>query len=111
MPNAARRSCTDRRHAGRHRERATRRSAANRGLRQRLEDKPEVVALNKIDAIPKAALAKKKASLEKACGHEVLLVSGVSGQGVDAVLRALTKEIKRKSRAQAEERGAAQWAR
>ena len=48
-----------------------------------LSDKPEIVALNKIDAIPKAALAKKKAALEKACGHEVYLISGVSGEGVD----------------------------
>ena len=58
-----------------------------------LENKPEIVALNKIDAVPKAALAKKLAALEKACGHKVLALSGVSGSGVDAVLRALAKEI------------------
>ncbi|MBS0472655.1 MAG: GTPase ObgE [Proteobacteria bacterium] len=58
-----------------------------------LEDKPEIVALNKADAIPKAALAKKKASLEKACGKKVFVISGVSGDGVDTVLRALMKEI------------------
>src|ERR1700742_186785 len=46
-----------------------------------LSGKPEIVALNKIDAIPKAALTKKKAALEKACGHPVHLLSGVSGQG------------------------------
>jgi GTP-binding protein len=74
-----------------------------------LEDKPEIVALNKIDAIPKAALAKKKASLEKACGHDVLLLSGVSGAGVDQVLRALVKEIKR-ARTGPKKRGTAQWA-
>jgi GTP-binding protein len=61
-----------------------------------LEDKPEILALNKIDAIPKAELTKKKAALEKACGHKVLTVSGVSGAGVDEVLRALAKEIGRK---------------
>ena len=61
-----------------------------------LADKPEIVALNKIDAIPKAALAKKKASLEKACGEKVFLISGVSGEGVTEVLRALAREIKKR---------------
>jgi GTP-binding protein len=61
-----------------------------------LGDKPEIVGLNKVDAIPKAALAKKKAALEKACGHKVFVLSGVSGEGVDTVLRALAKEIVKK---------------
>jgi GTP-binding protein len=56
------------------------------------------VALNKADAVSKTALAKKKASLEKACGHDVHVISGVSGEGVDAVLRAMAKVI-RKARA------------
>jgi GTP-binding protein len=67
-----------------------------------LIDKPEIVALNKIDALPKAALTKKKAALEKACGHPVHLMSGVSGQGVDDVLRALVREIKKRRRPQAQ---------
>ena len=58
-----------------------------------LSGKPEILALNKIDAIPKAALAKKKASLEKASGGKVYLISGVSGEGVPEVLRLLVKEI------------------
>jgi len=58
-----------------------------------LEDKPEIVALNKADAIPKAALAKKRAALEKACGHKVFVISGVSGEGIEDVLRAVAKEI------------------
>jgi GTP-binding protein len=58
-----------------------------------LTAKPEIVALNKSDAIPKAALAKKRAALEKACGHKVFVISGVSGEGVDDVLRAVVKEI------------------
>jgi len=58
-----------------------------------LDQKPEIVALNKIDAIPKSALAKKRAALEKACGHKVFVISGVSGEGVDTVLRALAKEV------------------
>jgi GTP-binding protein len=58
-----------------------------------LTDKTEIVALNKIDAIPKSALAKKRASLEKACGHKVHLISGVSGEGVDEILRAIAREV------------------
>jgi GTPase len=58
-----------------------------------LMDKPEIVALNKSDAISKSALTKKRAALKKACGHEVFVMSGVSGEGVDAVLRALAKVI------------------
>ncbi len=60
---------------------------------QGLAEKPEVVALNKADAVPKTALAKKRAALKKACGHEVLVMSGVSGEGVDEVLRALAEII------------------
>ncbi len=46
-----------------------------------LEDKPEIVALNKVDAIPQHELEKKRAALEKACGHKVHVISGVTGAG------------------------------
>jgi GTPase len=65
-----------------------------------LSEKHEIVALNKIDAIPKAALAKKKAALEKACGQEVHLISGVSGAGIETVLRAMAKEIRARRKPQ-----------
>jgi GTP-binding protein len=75
-----------------------------------LGDKPEIVALNKIDAIPKSALARKKAALEKACGHEVLLLSGVSGEGLDKVLRALARIIvKRRAGERAPVKAARDW--
>jgi GTP-binding protein len=70
-----------------------------------LESKPEIVALNKIDAIPKDALARKMKSLEKVCGHAVHAISGVSGAGVEAVLRALAREVeaaRRKNAGEAE---------
>jgi GTP-binding protein len=60
---------------------------------QGLGEKAEIVALNKADAIDKTALAKKKAALKKACGHDVLVMSGVSGDGVAEVLRALAKMV------------------
>ena len=58
-----------------------------------LGEKYEIVALNKIDAIPAAELAKKRAALEKASGGKVFLLSGVSGKGVSDVLRAMAREI------------------
>jgi GTP-binding protein len=58
-----------------------------------LADKPEIVALNKIDAIPKGALARKLAALAKISGKEVFAISGVSGEGVNEVLRALVVQI------------------
>jgi len=58
-----------------------------------LADKTEIVALNKVDAIPAADLAKKRAALEKACGHKVHLISGVSGEGINTVLRVMAREV------------------
>jgi len=61
-----------------------------------LADKPEILALNKIDAIPKSALARKLAALAKASGKPVLALSAVSGEGVNEVLRALAKAVAKK---------------
>lgn len=58
-----------------------------------LAKKNEIVALNKVDAIPEGELAKKCAALEKACGHKVHVISGVSGEGINTVLRAMAGEI------------------
>ena len=58
-----------------------------------LGDKPEIVALNKVDALTPAEIEKKKAALEKACGHKVMVISGVTGEGIQAVLRALAHQI------------------
>jgi GTP-binding protein len=53
-----------------------------------LADKPEILALNKIDALDAETLAAKAAELEAAAGVEPLRVSGVAGLGVTALLRA-----------------------
>jgi GTP-binding protein len=75
-----------------------------------LTSKPEIVALNKRDAIAKAELPKKRAALEKACGHSVFVISGVSGEGVDDVLRAVAKEIvKRRGKKRAPREAKAEW--
>ncbi len=51
-----------------------------------LGDKPEILVLNKIDAIPADAIKEKVKVLKRASKTEVMLVSGVTGQGVEAVL-------------------------
>jgi len=58
-----------------------------------LADKVEIVALNKIDAVSPDELKEQKARLKRAAKKTPYLVSGVSGDGVPELLRALAKEI------------------
>ena len=51
-----------------------------------LADKSEIVVLNKIDALDDAAVKSKRKALERLSGGEVLVASGVTGKGVEAVL-------------------------
>jgi GTP-binding protein len=75
-----------------------------------LEKKTEIVALNKVDAIEKSQVARKRWALEKASGTIVFVVSGVSGEGVPQVLHAIAREVdRRKAHPQAPERTNA-WA-
>ncbi len=62
---------------------------AYRTVRQELEsygeelgDKPELVALNKIDALPSEEAERIRGEFSQAIGKDVRLVSGVSGAGV-----------------------------
>ena len=57
-----------------------------------LADKPRVTALNKIDALDDEERAEKQAELESVAGP-VFLMSGVSGEGLTEVLRAVRAEI------------------
>jgi len=59
-----------------------------------LEDKPEIVALSKVDAVPKDELKKKARALKKKAGTEPLIVSAASGAGVPQVLRALAAAVR-----------------
>jgi len=54
-----------------------------------LADKPEIIGLNKTDAMTPREVSARCASLRKASGRPVMPLSGVSGQGVQEVLRAL----------------------
>ena len=68
-----------------------------------LADKPEVVVLNKIDAIPTDALKRKIASLERASGQKVIAMSGVTGDCVDQVLYAIVRKLNDSRREKREE--------
>ena len=67
-----------------------------------LAEKPEVLALNKVDALDPETRAEKLAELEAASGKKPLIVSGVSGEGVKGVLRAALTHV-RKSRGQSDD--------
>jgi len=54
-----------------------------------LADKPELIGLNKADAMTPREASARKAALQKASGRPVMLLSGATGQGVPEVLRRL----------------------
>ena len=58
-----------------------------------LTAKRELVALNKVDALDDATREEKTAALAKASRKKVHLLSGVSGEGRDAMLRAIAKIV------------------
>jgi GTPase len=58
-----------------------------------LEDKPEIVTLSKADAVPKAELRKKARAVKKAAGREPLILSAVTGEGMQEALRAIAAAI------------------
>ena len=58
-----------------------------------LAEKPRVTALNKIDALDDEERAAAKAELEAEVGRPVLMLSGVSREGLTEVLRAVRAEI------------------
>ena len=64
-----------------------------------LDEKPELVALNKLDAMTPQGRTSRLRALERAVGRPVLLLSGATGEGVPQALRALQDAItyKRKS--------------
>ncbi len=92
-------------------------AAAWRTIRQELKayggglaDKPEILALNKIDALDPETRAERAAELEAAAGVAPMLVSGVSGQGVTALLRAAWRQVLAARTAAATSSEAEAWA-
>ncbi|MGO4403780.1 GTPase ObgE [Bosea sp. RAF48] len=54
-----------------------------------LADKPEIVALSKVDALTPEVLKEQVARLKRAAKRMPIILSSASGEGVDAALRAL----------------------
>ena len=73
----------------------------------KLASKPEVVALNKIDALDDKEVAKKQKALEKAIGKKVFAISAIAKKGVfDCLLEVnkyITRDRKRKDEDVSEE--------
>jgi GTP-binding protein len=58
-----------------------------------LPAKPEIVALNKADALTPEEIKKQAGQLRRAAGQDVFVISAASGEGVRDVLRALMAVI------------------
>ena len=87
-----------------------------RSLRRELEsygqgliEKPELIALNKIDALDEAARAHKARALQDAAGAAPHLISAVSGEGVRALLRAAQERVRARDRTLVADEAAAPW--
>jgi len=75
-----------------------------------LAEKPEIVALNKIDALGEDEIKKRRAALRRVARRPVMLVSGATGKGVPELLRALLKTIDAATAADADATDAVQTA-
>jgi GTP-binding protein len=71
--------------------RTIRRELKNYG--NNLDEKLEIIGLNKADAIPADELKTKRAKLKRAAKREVLVLSGATGAGVPEMLAALRQAI------------------
>lgn len=58
-----------------------------------LAEKPEIIALNKADAVDAETAEEKRAELQKATGVKVLVISAASRQNIIDALRAIWREI------------------
>ncbi len=58
-----------------------------------LDEKPELLALSKCDAVDEAVLTEKRRTLAKASGGDVMLVSAATGAGMRDALGLMIKQI------------------
>ncbi len=58
-----------------------------------LEDKPELVALNKADTLDEELIAALSAELEAECGQKPFVTSGAAATGIDSVLDAVLEHF------------------
>jgi GTP-binding protein len=71
-----------------------------------LAEKPELLALNKVDALDPEMREARAAELEAAAGKAPFIVSGVSGEGVRELLRAAYAEVRARRAAEGVEASA-----
>ena len=74
-----------------------------------LWEKPEIVALNKADAVTPDELKRQAARVKRAAGKAPLILSGATSQGVPDALRALAAVIDQARAAPTEASEAAVW--
>jgi GTP-binding protein len=60
-----------------------------------LAEKPEIIALNKCDALSDEEIAEKKAALEEASGQKVVVISAAAQIGIKPLLRTLYQQVQR----------------
>ena len=70
---------------------------------KKLAQKPEVIALNKIDALDDKEIVKKQKELEKAIGKKVFAISAIAKKGVFDCLLEVNKYITRDRRRKEDE--------
>jgi len=66
-----------------------------------LADKSELIGLNKSDSMTPRETSARRAALAKASGRPVMVLSGVTGEGVPEVLRALQNTVNEERRGKA----------
>jgi GTP-binding protein len=76
-----------------------------------LAEKPEIVALSQADTLDADTRKKKVSALKRAAGRAPLLLSAVTGEGVEVALRALIAEIEDARQAEAPAEPDVRWQR
>ncbi|MEC7670799.1 MAG: GTPase ObgE, partial [Pseudomonadota bacterium] len=77
-----------------------------------LADKPRITVLNKVDTLDEEEREFLRDELQQAVGGKVMLMSGVSGEGTQNVLRALRvkiEEVRAEEKAQDEDGDEGTW--
>ena len=76
-----------------------------------LAEKPEIIAFNKIDAVAAEDLAGRLADFKRRVRKSPLMISGATGKGVDAAMKALLKTIEsgRRAASDREQTGESAW--
>ena len=74
---------------------------------QGLEDKPEIVALSKVDALTPEVLKEQVARLKRAAKQMPIVLSSASGEGVDRALQALFAVVEAARRDEEQEKAPA----